>query len=136
MKKLFLLLSLIFISGCGTSALMLAGPAIQGVIQWENGEAHKYYAYNSETMYRATKRALIKLDLPIIKDQVTGGGKFYIVGGAKSQYKLTIIPAEKNITDVGLRINFMGNHPQAELIYQNIDEQINTIVYDKSGKPN
>jgi outer membrane receptor for monomeric catechols len=138
MKKLFLLLSLIFISGCGTAALMVVGPAIEGVVKWEQGEAHKYYSYDSAILYRATKRALISLNIPISKDQPANsrnGKVFYITAEGKSQYKIKISPEDNNITDVGLRVNFMGNHPQAELIYQKIDLEINTIKYDAEGEP-
>lgn len=142
MKKLFLVLSLIFISGCGTAALMIAGPAVEGVIKWKDGEAHKYYSYESLTVYRATKRALASLNIPITKDQILtnrsiskSGKAFYIIAEGQSQYKIQINPEGADISSVGLRVNFMGNHPQAELIYQKIDLEINTITFNKEGNP-
>jgi hypothetical protein len=101
---------------------------------WENGEGHKYYQYNYKIMHRASKKALKILELPIISEKITDN-ECYIIAGSKSQYKIRIFFVENSISDVRVRINFIGNKQEAELIYSNLDKAVFMIDYDKDGNP-
>ena len=70
MKKFIpLFLCFLLFSGCGISLLGPAASIIgQTFIMWKEGEAHKYYNLNSETMYRAAKRTASELGYIITND--------------------------------------------------------------------
>ena len=127
MKKFLLVFFLIFAVGCGFVPFF--SPIVQGVITWIEGEAHKYYDYDSQTMYYAVKRAAKELDLAIQEDAPE-----YVVVGQDDRFKIKIIKIEEDITKVSIRINFMGDKPYAELFYKEIDKQIGIIEYE-NGQP-
>jgi len=136
MKKLLLFTSLclpIFV-GC-TAAPLLISPIVTGVIMWKDGEAHKYYNEEAHTLYRATKISLKELDHPIIKEEPYRDCGYYIVAGEGDKFKITIRQVKPHITEVKIRINFMGDKPYAELVYRQIDSNTNTIEFDDQGKP-
>jgi hypothetical protein len=131
MKKLPVLL-LFLMLGCGPEILI--GPIINGVIYWMEGEAHKYYAHEPEILYRATKRACIELNHSIDTDE-QHKNDYYIVAGGNNRFKINIEWVENGIAEVRIRIDFWGDKPYAELIYQKIDEQLSVIEFDEQGKP-
>lgn len=135
MKKIVLCLYflIILISGC-SFASFIYGPIVTGYIMWKEGEGHKYYNEELKVMYRATKNSLKELNYPIIKDEQTSYG-YYLVAGDGDKFKIRIREAKPHITEVKIRINFMGDKPYAELIYHQIDANTNTINYDDDGKP-
>lgn len=133
MKKLFFFAFLsIFIAGCDPT--MLVSPIVTGVIIWKDGEAHKYYNDDTSVIYRATKSSLKELGYEIIKDEPTKDG-YYIVAGKEDRFKITIRKAKNHISEVKIRVNFMGDKPYAELVYRQIDTNTNSIYYDEQGKP-
>ena len=101
---------------------------------WEEGEGHKFYQYNYKVVFRATKQALKNLEIPIIDENISDK-QGYITAGKRSQYKIKINFIENNISELCIRINFMGNKPQGELIYQTVDQTIFTINYNEQGIP-
>lgn len=133
MKKLLIFLTLL-ISGCAV-APFIASPIVTGVVMWYEGEAHKYYNEEARTLYRATKIALKDLDYPITKDEPNKDGGYYIVAGDKDRFKIVIRQVKHHITEVKVRINFMGDKPYAELLYRQIDLNTNSIEFDDEGKP-
>lgn len=135
MKKLLLFIFLCLSIFAGCTAALLISPIVTGVIMWKDGEAHKYYNEEANTLYRATKISLKELDHPILKDELTRDGSRYIVAGDGDKFKITIRKVKSHITDVKIRINFMGDKPYAELIYHQIDSNTNTIDFDDQGKP-
>lgn len=132
MKKLVIFLSFLF-SGCAVVPFV-QGPIVTGIIMWKQGEAHKYYHENLKTIYRATKNALRDLDHKIVSDEAVKGG-YKIVAGNKDKFKIYIREAKPHITDVSVRINFMGDKPYAELLYAQIDANTNVVNYDDKGIP-
>ena len=108
-------------------------PIVNFYIAWKEGEAHKHYRWDTKTMYKTVKRSLRNLDYEVLKDQDTNNG-YYIVAGANDKFKIKIVGIESEITKISIRINFMGDKPYAELIYKEIDEQINIIEYTKRRK--
>ena len=135
MKKLllFTLLCLPIFIGC-TAAPLLISPIVTGIVMWKDGEAHKYYNEEAHTMYRATKTSLKELDHSIVTDEQKDGD-YYIVAGDEDKFKITIRQVKPHITEVKIRINFMGDKPYAELVYHQIDSNTNTIDFDDQGKP-
>jgi hypothetical protein len=108
---------------------------IQYYLMWKEGEAHKYYNEEVGTMHRAAKLALADLNHHITKDEPYKTDGFYIVADENDRFKITLRKVEDHITEVKIRINFMGDKPYAELIYQYIDGHVNTIEFDDQGRP-
>lgn len=134
MKKFWVLLSFVAIlAGCTVEPFI--GPIVSGVTMWYNGTAHKYYNEESNTLYRATKVALKELNHPIITDESTRDGGRYLVAGDGDRFKITIRQVKPHITEVKIRINFLGDKPYAELVYSQIDLNTNSIEFDNEGKP-
>lgn len=136
MKKLLFLLIMFMpflMTGCAATALI--SPIVTGFIMWKDGEAHKYYNEEASVIYRATKLSLKELEYPISKDEPNRNGGYYIVAGDKDRFKISIRQVKPHITEVKIRVNFMGDKPYAELIYHQIDTNTNTINFDDQGKP-
>lgn len=132
MKKVVIFLCFLF-SGCAV-APFIQGPLVTGIIMWKQGEAHKYYHENCKIMYRSTKNALKDLNHKIVTDQTLKDG-YRIVAGDKDKFKIFIRQVKPNITEVCVRINFMGDKPYADLLYAQIDANTNVINYDDKGMP-
>lgn len=136
MKKLLIFLTLLSLSlsGCAVAPFIVS-PIVTGVVMWHNGEAHKYYNEEARTLYRATKIALKELNHPITKDQPDQDGGFLLVAGDKDRFKIVIRQVKPHITEVKVRINFMGDKPYAELLYSQIDLNTNSIEFNDEGIP-
>ena len=134
MKKLiiFTILS-IFFTGCAVAPLIIT-PIVTGIVMWKEGESSKYYHEEPKTLYRATKLALKELDYSISKDETTKNG-YYIVAGEEDKFKISIRQVKNHISEAKIRINLMGDKDYAELVYENIDLNIDTIDFDDQGKP-
>lgn len=118
----------------GCSAAMLVSPIVSGVIMWVEGEAHKYYPYDVDVVYRASKRALEDMGMEITEDQDCIDG-YHITAGAYDKFKINIVQAKKDITRLNLRINFMGDKEYAELFYSKVDDQLSTVKFNENGEP-
>jgi hypothetical protein len=136
MKKflMYQLFFLIFFMGCATSPLLLT-PIVTGVIYWKEGEARKYYAESSSLIHRATVLALQDLNHEIISDDKNTDGSYTISAGNDDKFKIKIKMVKPEISEVRIRVNFMGDKPYAELIYKMIDAHTSTIEYDQNGIP-
>jgi hypothetical protein len=100
---------------------------------WQEGEAQKYYNEQPKTIYRATKMALKDLNLKIKSDRVYQNGHL-ITAGETDKFKIFVREVRPNITEVKIRVNFMGDKPYAELIYKSIDVNSNTVEFNIDGK--
>ncbi len=129
--KIFLFF-MIFLSGCQFAGIL--SPVITGVIIWKEGRAHKYYDLNTIVLYRAVKNTCNDLNIKITSDSKTKNG-FYIVGKSKDNFSFYIEKYSFNVTDLSIRINTFGNKSYTEMIIHKIDENINLVNYDDSGKP-
>jgi hypothetical protein len=137
MKNLFscFLFCFIFLSGCVAAPFLIA-PIVTGVIMWQEGEAVKYYHEKSPVLYRATKASLQELELNIIEDKQEQNARKINVGQAnEDKFKITIAQVKPNISVIKIRVNFMGDKPFAELLYNQIDLNMNAIEFDDEGKP-
>jgi len=154
-KKILFFLAFFTLAGCNGAELFIS-PIVYGVVLWKQGEVNKYYEYNSEVIYNASKRALQEMELTITKDnniqenlisdnrrtkilkrdtdQKIQSRDYYIVAGNNNRFQISVDTVEKNVTRLQVRINIMGDKPYAELFYRKVDEQINIIEF-KDGTP-
>lgn len=138
MKKIisfifFLTIPFIFV-GCGLGSAGIVSPVITGYATWKSGEASKYYESSHTRIYNAVKRNCEKLQYKISKEKKLKNDCDYIVAeGENHTFKITIVPVQPNITQVKIRIDFMGDKPYAELFYKKLDEQLNIIWFDNKN---
>ena len=135
MKKLVLSLTFLtlFVTGCGPE--LIIGPAINFFLVWKDGEAHKCYRHNSDTVYRAAKRSLREMNIPIIEDDNNDDLDYYFIAGENNRFKISVDHIEPQISRLSVRIDFMGDKQYAELFYKKVDEELSTIQYDPDGRP-
>ena len=127
---LFLLSTFIFSAGC--DLFNPISPIIQLGVMWMEGEGHKYYNTDQETMHSAVKNVLQDLDFPIIKE-TNEGDYIYIEASDKetqpgqvalaSKFKIKIREVRHNVTKLSIRINTWGDKPYAEMIYRHVDDE-------------
>lgn len=137
MKNLFyfMLICSLFLSGCVAAPFLIA-PIVTGVVMWQEGEAVKYYHEKSVVLNRATKASLKELELNLIEEtQDKSVFKLNVGQANEDKFKITIGQVKPNIAVVKIRVNFMGDKPFAELLYNQIDLNMNAIEYDDEGKP-
>ena len=138
MKKLlnifvfFVFCTPIFLTGCPAAGLV--SPITSVAIMWLEGEAHKYYPYDEDIVYRATKRALTDMGCEITEDVKCIDG-YHLTAGEYDKFKINIERAKQDITQLSVRINFMGDKPYAELLYSKVDDQLSTVRFGEDGKP-
>lgn len=139
MKKTLLLLACLGLTGCtALSTLGLISPIVDGVVAWNEGEAHKYYEQPSDVVYRATKRVLQDLELNITHDPGSEQGKYSIKAGDpvhSERFLISIEPIRTHISKLNIRINYLGDQALAEKFYEKVDNEINIIDFDSEGKP-
>ena len=123
LKKLAIVLvvTCLFFTGCAIPFNPL-GPIIDIGIMWVEGEAHKYYNCDKDTMYRAVRNVLNDMEYPIIEEE-KAEDKDYIKAGEEDRFKIKIVKIRHNVTKLSIRINIMGDVPYAELIYRKVDQQ-------------
>jgi hypothetical protein len=131
-KKIILFLCF-FVFGCSVAPFVVS-PIVTGVIMWKQGEAKKYYNEEIDVIYRSVKHSLVDLEYKILKDEKVRDG-YFITSGEKDKFKIKIRMVKAKITEVSIRINMMGDKPYAELLYNHIDANTNTIYFNDKGLP-
>ena len=146
------ILCLCALSGCLTSSLVApaASVAFDLAVKWKEGEATKYYCYDTNSVHRAVRMALQDLDFKVKSDTAGVDPKpgdpaprwfqrkkatqgYWILAGNKDSFKIKIQPADKDVTQLKIRVDFWGNKPYAEAIYAKVDEYLSFITFDSNG---
>lgn len=122
MKRLFLIAAICLgmIGGCAYLAPI--GPIIDIGIFWMNREAHKYYATPAEDMYPAVRQALNELEMVVDENYMDDDTRVIVIN-ENDRFRIKLIPARHNITEIVILVNTLGDKPYAELIYHHIDNQ-------------
>ena len=141
MRYILALLLALFV-GCQFAPFV--SPIIQLGIYWVEGEAHKYY-YNDEKTIESGLRAVLRdMELPIVKDYEQDGVRYIVANNVldhknkrdrqQDSFSIKIDPIRHNVTQLSIRIDFMGNKPYAELIYREVDKQAGVKVFQTSAE--
>lgn len=132
----FAALMLMISPGCGIYPINPIEPGINLYLIWRQGEGHKYYLYNSDIVYRATKRSCRKLGFEIERDDSpTENRDYYLIVGGNDRFKIKIHSVEDDVSKLSITINFWGDKPYAELIFQEVDRELSVIEFDPQGNP-
>ena len=129
---IFFLIFLSF-SGCSFEPFRTQ-PVVSGVVVWRNTEANKYYSEDITTLYKSTKMALKELDCVIIEDK-TERNSFYLKVGAEGAFTIKIYEINQQKNNIKIKVNLPANIPYADIIYNQIDINLNSIEYDNQGNP-
>ena len=70
----------------------------------------------------AVKSALKELELPI-KHEEKKGDTVYIKAGEGDRFSIKLHAVRPKTTKLSIRVNIMGDHPYAEMIYRHVDKQ-------------
>tara|TARA_Y100000034_G_C6860581_1_gene391604 strand:- start:906 stop:1385 length:480 start_codon:yes stop_codon:yes gene_type:complete len=158
LNKVFLaasLLACLAMTGC--EFFNPIGPIIQIGVMWIEGEAHKYYNTDDDTILVATKTVLRDLKFSIVEENQQDG--YYWIKAvdnsrtvtlsngetAASTFKIKVREVKERITKLSIRVNTFGDHPYVEMIYRHVDKQPGVIqftttkelnaAYHKRGRP-
>jgi hypothetical protein len=123
---LFLVTALL--SGCAAIPFLpflpMMGSAYEGYVVWKSGEATKYYAFDLDTTYRAVMQASdqLKLEATVIKSAPQEGYSLETKGNVPMH--IDILPFEKSVTTVVIRIPTFGDKHYVELFYRLVDDNL------------
>ena len=127
-QLLALLLVSASLSGCIAlpflPLLPVMGSAYEGYVVWKSGEATKYYAFDVETTYRAVMQASVHLKLettPIKSSQKEG---YFLETKGSVPMHIEIMPLEKGVTAVVIKISIFGDKHYVELFYSLVDDNL------------
>jgi hypothetical protein len=137
-NRIFPLLALFLVtallSGCAAlpclSFLPIMGTTYDGYVVWKSGEATKYYAFDLDTTYRAVLRTAeqLKLESAVTKSAPKEGYSLETKGTVPMH--IDIVPVEKSVISVVIRISTFGDKHYVELFYKTVDDNLpkNTAV--------
>ena len=123
--------------GCGiVSPFQAIGPVINTIAYWKNGEGHAVYNFNEDIVYRSTKRAIEKMGFSIDYEKIYGKDdqNYKIIFIQENKIKVTIQRKDVNISKVNIRLNTFGDKDFGEMLFKNIEKDINTVTFNASGE--
>ena len=131
-NRFFSLLSVFLVtallSGCAAlpclSFLPLTGSAYEGYVVWKSGEATKYYAFDLDTTYRAVMRASNQLKLEATVTKSAPKERYSLETKGNVPMHIDILPLEKSVTTVVIRIPTFGDKHYVELFYSLVDDNL------------
>jgi hypothetical protein len=111
---------------CGCSILPfipVVGAFYDGYVSWKGHQATKYYAEDIGTVHRAVMKSSQQLHLKIVRKSADAKGHSLELK-CKEPLQIEILPFEKNVTKVMIKINLGGDKRFADFFYQRIDANI------------
>jgi hypothetical protein len=126
----WILAAFLLVGVVGCEFIAPIGPIVQLGIMWVEGEAHKYYNTDQETIHQATLVALKELDLVVNKEESSNDGEtIYINAGDKDRFKIKIHAVREKTTKLSVRVDIMGDKPYAEMLYRHVDKQKDVVQF-------
>jgi len=121
---LFLVAALL--SGCIALPFLsfMGSASYEGYVAWNSGEETKYYAFDLDTTYRAVMRAShqLKLEATLIKSAPEE--RYSLETKGTVPMHIDILPLEKSVTTVVIRIPTFGDKHYVELFYRTVDDNL------------
>jgi hypothetical protein len=126
-RRTFLCFSLfsLLLAGCGSPFGPILSPIFAIGIAWANGEAHKYYHADQQTVWHGVKNAANDLGFDVVDERSKGNTIHCNVtdrSTSANRFKIRVIIVQPNVTKLSIRVNTMGDKEYAELIYRKVDK--------------
>jgi len=78
--------------------------------------------------------ALKELNCMVIEDRADRNS-FYLKVGAEGAFTIKIYETNQQKNNIKIKVNLPVNIPYAEMVYNQIDINLNSIEYDNQGNP-
>ncbi len=112
------------IGGCSILPFIpVVGTVYDGYIGWKGHQATKYYAEDVGTIHRAVMRSSQQLHLKIVRNS-TDANRHFLELKCKEPLQIEILPFEKKVTKVMIKINLGGDKQFADFFYHRIDANL------------
>jgi len=127
-KKMLFMVTLMvcpfLISGCAIAPLIsFAGAAYQGYTIWKGGEATKYFNHDLEATYQAVKQSAEQMKLETSPLPPLGIG-YALETKSENLLQINVLPVEKNVTKVTIRISLLGDKHITEYFYKTVEDNL------------
>jgi len=116
------------------SFLPMTGSAYEGYVIWKSGEAIKYYAFDVDTTYQAVMRTCDQLKLEVTLIKPVPKERYSLEAKGNVPMHIDILPVEKGITTVVIRISTFGDKHYVELFYNLVDDNLPKKAADSREK--
>ncbi|HVO65543.1 MAG TPA: DUF3568 family protein [Syntrophales bacterium] len=127
----------ILFTGCAATPLSpffpYIGASYQGFTIWEARQSTRYYASDLDTTYQAVKRSCEQLKLETVQNPEYENDRSLKTEG-NHPMRITVLPAETNLTKVIIKIELLGDKPYVEFFFKTVEDNIpKKKVIDKEG---
>ena len=117
----------IMFTGCAAAPLSpffpYIGSSYQGYTIWEGRQSIRYYGSDLDTTYQAIKLSCEKLKLETVQNPVNENDRSLKTEGNHSM-RITVLPAEANLTKVIITIELFGDKPYVEFFFKTVEDNI------------
>jgi hypothetical protein len=112
------------IGGCSVLPFIpIVGTVYDGYVGWRGHQAVKYYAEDIATMRRAVMQSSQQLRLKAVHKSTDKNG-YSLELKCKEPLQIEILPFEKKVTKVMIKISLGGDKQFADFFYQRIDANV------------
>jgi glucan 1,3-beta-glucosidase len=112
------------VSGCAIAPLIsFVGAAYQGYTVWKGSEATKYFNHDLETTYQAVKQSATQMKLGTSTLPPLGMG-YALETNGENPLQINVLPVEKNVTKVTIRISLLGDKQFTEYFYKTVEDNL------------
>ena len=112
------------VGGCSVLPFIpIVGTVFDGYVGWRGHQATKYYAEDIGTIRRAVIKSSQQLHLKIVRKSTDMNGHSLELK-CKEPLQIEILPFEKKVTKVMIKINLGGDKQFADFFYKRIDANI------------
>lgn len=126
-KSLWVFFLVLAFIGC--ASLNPIGPLMQIGVYWQQGEAHKYYNTDQETIHQAVRNVLeSELGIPILSTE-RETNYIQLNAGDDDRFRIRIYRVREKVTRLSIRVNIFGDRPYAEMIYRHVDKQSGVVQW-------
>lgn len=103
----------------------VVGTVYDGYVAWQGREAVKYYAEDIDTIRQAVLQSSRQLNLEIVRKSLEKDQKGYALEvKCNEPLQISILPFEKKVTKVIIKIIPFGERQFADFYYQMIDRNL------------
>jgi hypothetical protein len=121
-----LFLSINIIYGCAVMVpfFPFMGPAYDGIASWKGREAVKYYLADVDKIHQVVLQSARQMDLETKGSASDSGYGYSLEIKGKDHLQIKILPYEKTITKVSIKVTLFGDKQFATFFYQTIDANL------------